>query len=48
VSTDIGELHHDILRLCREALPSHKIPAAINFVPALAVAETGKLIRRHA
>jgi acyl-coenzyme A synthetase/AMP-(fatty) acid ligase len=45
---DVGELHHDILRLCREALPSHKVPAAINFVPALAVAETGKLIRRHA
>jgi acyl-coenzyme A synthetase/AMP-(fatty) acid ligase len=45
---DIGELHHDILQLCREALPSHKVPAAINFVPALAVAETGKLIRRHA
>jgi acyl-coenzyme A synthetase/AMP-(fatty) acid ligase len=45
---DMGELHQDILRLCREALPSHKVPAAINFVPALAVAETGKLIRRHA
>jgi acyl-coenzyme A synthetase/AMP-(fatty) acid ligase len=47
-STDMGELHHDILRLCRETLPSHKVPAAINFVPTLAVAETGKLIRRHA
>jgi acyl-coenzyme A synthetase/AMP-(fatty) acid ligase len=45
---DMGELHQDILRFCREALPSHKVPAAINFVPALAVAETGKLIRRHA
>jgi acyl-coenzyme A synthetase/AMP-(fatty) acid ligase len=48
VSTDMSELHHDILRHCRETLPSHKVPAAINFVPALAVAETGKLIRRHA
>jgi acyl-coenzyme A synthetase/AMP-(fatty) acid ligase len=45
---DVRELHQDILRLCREALPSHKVPAAINFVPALAVAETGKLLRRHA
>lgn len=45
---DMGDLHQDILRFCREALPSHKVPAAINFVPALAVAETGKLIRRHA
>jgi acyl-coenzyme A synthetase/AMP-(fatty) acid ligase len=38
----------DILRLCREALPSHKVPTTINFVPALAVADTGKLIRLHA
>jgi acyl-coenzyme A synthetase/AMP-(fatty) acid ligase len=45
---DMGELNQDILRLCREALPSYKVPAAINFVPALAVAETGKLIRRYA
>ncbi len=45
---DVRKLHHDILRLCREALPSHKVPAAINFVAALAVAESGKLLRRHA
>jgi acyl-coenzyme A synthetase/AMP-(fatty) acid ligase len=44
----MGELHQEILQFCREALPSYKVPAAINFVPALAVAETGKLIRRHA
>jgi len=43
-----AELHLDILRLCRETLASHKVPAAINFVPSLAVAETGKLLRRHA
>jgi acyl-coenzyme A synthetase/AMP-(fatty) acid ligase len=47
-ANDVSEVHHDILRLCRETLASHKVPAAINFVPALAVAETGKLIRRHA
>ena len=41
-------LQQDILLLCREALPSHKVPAVINFVAALAVAETGKLIRRYA
>jgi acyl-coenzyme A synthetase/AMP-(fatty) acid ligase len=45
---DVRKLHQDILRLCREELPSHKVPAAINFVAALAVAETGKLLRRHA
>jgi acyl-coenzyme A synthetase/AMP-(fatty) acid ligase len=43
-----SELRIDILRLCREALPTHKVPALINFVPALAVADTGKLIRLHA
>jgi acyl-coenzyme A synthetase/AMP-(fatty) acid ligase len=42
------ELKHDILLLCREVLSSHKVPAVINFVPALPVAETGKLVRDHA
>jgi acyl-coenzyme A synthetase/AMP-(fatty) acid ligase len=37
----------DILKLCRGALPPHKVPAAISFVPTLAVAATGKLHRRH-
>ncbi len=41
-------LQQDILLLCREKLPSHKVPAVINFVATLAVAETGKLIRRYA
>jgi acyl-coenzyme A synthetase/AMP-(fatty) acid ligase len=38
----------DIMQFCRGELALHKVPASINFVPALAVAETGKLIRRHA
>jgi acyl-coenzyme A synthetase/AMP-(fatty) acid ligase len=46
--TSCSEVRIDILRHCREALPSHKVPATINFVPALAVADTGKLIRFHA
>ena len=37
---------NDILKRCRAALPRHKVPAAISFVPALAVAATGKLARR--
>ena len=41
-------LQHDILQFCRGELARHKVPAIINFVPALAVAETGKLVRRHA
>jgi len=39
------ELRDDILKLCRETLPRHKVPAAISFVPALAVGATGKLAR---
>lgn len=45
---DFHEIRNDILGFCRGMLPSHKVPAAINFVPALAVAESGKLIRSHA
>ena len=42
------QIQQDILLLCREELASHKVPATINFVTTLAVAESGKLIRRHA
>jgi acyl-CoA synthetase (AMP-forming)/AMP-acid ligase II len=44
----VAELEHEILQLCREALPRHKVPAAINFVPSLAVAATGKMARHNA
>ena len=37
----------EILKLCRDTLPRHKVPAAIQFVPNLAVAATGKLDRRR-
>jgi acyl-coenzyme A synthetase/AMP-(fatty) acid ligase len=47
-STDDLTIQRDILSLCRESLPAHKVPVSINFVPTLGVAETGKLIRRHA
>jgi acyl-CoA synthetase (AMP-forming)/AMP-acid ligase II len=39
------EVRDDILKLCRAALPLHKVPAAISFVPALGVGATGKLAR---
>jgi len=45
---DMRVLQHEILQLCRDALQPHKIPAAINFVSALAIAESGKLVRRNA
>ena len=41
------EVKNDILMLCREVLPRHKVPAAIRFVPTLAVGATGKLARRQ-
>lgn len=41
-------IQDDILLLCRETLSPHKVPAAINFVPELAVGESGKVMRRSA
>jgi acyl-coenzyme A synthetase/AMP-(fatty) acid ligase len=43
-----AEVEDEILRLCRAGLSRHKVPSAIHFVPALAVAATGKLARHHA
>lgn len=51
-STPEGEqsrqLQQTIKQFCRESLAPHKVPAAIRFVPALAISETGKLVRHHA
>jgi len=44
----LAELQGEILRRCRDSLTQHKVPAAIRFVPTLAVAATGKLARHHA
>lgn len=41
-------LQNDILQFCRKALPLHKVPALIRFVPTLDLAASGKMIRRHA
>ena len=41
-----GKLEHEILQLCRGALPRHKVPAAIHFVGNLPVAATGKMVRQ--
>ena len=42
------ELQHDILLFCRDSLSSHKVPAAIYFVPSLTIAESGKMLRHNA
>jgi len=44
---DPRSIRNDILLCCRRSLSAHKIPAAINFVPELAVAESGKMLRGH-
>lgn len=41
-------LKRDILKFCRLELAKHKVPVTIKFVAALAVAESGKLVRPNA
>jgi len=41
-------LEREILQLCHQALPRHKVPAAITFVPDLTVAASGKVVRHRA
>lgn len=45
---DIGGVQREILLLCRDTLSPHKVPAAVKIVPSLALAESGKLMRRDA
>jgi acyl-coenzyme A synthetase/AMP-(fatty) acid ligase len=40
-------LRASIMAMCRAALPPHKAPASVKFVPELAVTAGGKLDRRH-
>src|SRR5437762_2330182 len=42
---DRDDARREILTICHEHLPSHKVPAVIRFVPSLAVAAAGKLNR---
>ncbi|MGC2163417.1 MAG: fatty acid--CoA ligase family protein [Silvibacterium sp.] len=48
LSYDKRTLQDDLLLLCREVLSAHKVPAAINFIPSLAMSESGKVLRRDA
>jgi acyl-coenzyme A synthetase/AMP-(fatty) acid ligase len=48
LSLEVGVIQGDIIRFCRETLSSHKVPAMINFVPTLAIAESGKMMRGNA
>ena len=42
------EFRKEILALCRDALPAHKMPASIRIVAALDVGVSGKLARVRA
>ena len=44
---DARKLQQNLRQFCRESLAPHKVPAAIAFVSALAISETGKLVRGH-
>jgi acyl-coenzyme A synthetase/AMP-(fatty) acid ligase len=39
------QLQNEILQLCREMLPRHKVPAAINFIANVPVLASGKVAR---
>jgi acyl-coenzyme A synthetase/AMP-(fatty) acid ligase len=45
---DEAALKREIIGFCRAALPPHKVPAQIRFVPALAMLPTGKVARHGA
>jgi acyl-CoA synthetase (AMP-forming)/AMP-acid ligase II len=44
-AADAARFTHEILRMCRDTLPPHKVPALIRIVPTLDLALTGKLAR---
>lgn len=45
---DVSSIKRDILRMCHESLPAHKVPASIKIVPMLAFSEAGKVLRQNA
>jgi acyl-coenzyme A synthetase/AMP-(fatty) acid ligase len=48
IEHDEALIQADILQICRELLPAHKVPAAINIVPALGLGGSGKVMRQNA
>lgn len=43
-----SNIEEEILSLCRQILPPHKVPATLRVVPSLRIAEAGKLSRSDA
>jgi acyl-CoA synthetase (AMP-forming)/AMP-acid ligase II len=42
------DIKNELLQTCRRALPGHKVPAMLRFVPTLELSAAGKLIRPDA
>jgi len=43
-----AQLKRELIEACRAALPAHKVPSALRFVPALELTAAGKLVRPSA
>jgi acyl-coenzyme A synthetase/AMP-(fatty) acid ligase len=43
-----AQVKNDLLHACRRALPAHKVPSMLRFVPALELTAAGKLVRANA
>jgi acyl-coenzyme A synthetase/AMP-(fatty) acid ligase len=39
------DIKNDLLEACRRALPAHKVPVRLSFVPSLTLSAAGKLVR---
>jgi acyl-coenzyme A synthetase/AMP-(fatty) acid ligase len=46
--SEAPDLNNEVLEICRQNLPPHKVPATIRCVAALEVAAAGKLVRPRA
>jgi acyl-CoA synthetase (AMP-forming)/AMP-acid ligase II len=47
-ASQADKIKSDLLSACRRALPAHKVPAQLRFVPALELSGAGKLVRPSA
>jgi hypothetical protein len=44
-TAEAEDIKNGLLDACRRALPAHKVPARLSFVPALELTAAGKLVR---
>ena len=47
-AVDFPAIEKEVIQMCRRGLPSHKVPARIQFVQTLEIGSSGKLVRHHA